>query len=548
MQYNENFTLIAKTLQGLEEVLAKELTALGAENVEIGKRMVSFTGDKRMMYLTNFSLHTALRILKPIKQFEANNADEVYEAVKSLAWEEFLSVDKTFAVDATVHSEEFRHSMYVSYKVKDAIADYFRDKEGKRPSVSVKNPDIMLNIHINDNQCTLSLDSSGESLHRRGYRSETGEAPLNEVLAAGLIMMTGWQGDTDLIDPMCGSGTIPIEAALIAKNMAPGIFRTQGYAFERWPDFDAELMESIYNDESQEREFEHHIYAYDNNPKMVATARGNIKRAGMTRIIDIEMRDIKDFVQPAEKSVMITNPPYGERISSDNILELYATIGERLKHAFVGGQAWVLSYREECFDQIGLKPTRKIAVLNGELECSFREYEIFEGKYVHFREAGEELDKNKDENSDEKPKKRFNKDKWLTPEEHRLAELERYEKAEAKRKRIEEEKLHPELKAEHERQFHKENDKKSFGDKKPFKKDGERKPFRKDGERKPFRKDGDGKPFRKDGEHKPFKKDGESKPFRKDGGKKSFDKKGSGKPRKESYPERKKREQKEKGE
>ncbi|MGX8682449.1 MAG: THUMP domain-containing protein [Bacteroidales bacterium] len=548
MQYNENFTLIAKTFQGLEEVLAKELTALGAENVEIGKRMVSFTGDKRMMYLTNFSLHTALRILKPIKQFEANNADEVYEAVKSLAWEEFLSVDKTFAVDATVHSEEFRHSMYVSYKVKDAIADYFRDKEGKRPSVSVKNPDIMLNIHINDNQCTLSLDSSGESLHRRGYRSETGEAPLNEVLAAGLIMMTGWQGDTDLIDPMCGSGTIPIEAALIAKNMAPGIFRTQGYAFERWPDFDAELMESIYNDESQEREFEHHIYAYDNNPKMVATARGNIKRAGMTRIIDIEMRDIKDFVQPAEKSVMITNPPYGERISSDNILELYATIGERLKHAFVGGQAWVLSYREECFDQIGLKPTRKIAVLNGELECSFREYEIFEGKYVHFREAGEELDKNKDENSDEKPKKRFNKDKWLTPEEHRLAELERYEKAEAKRKRIEEEKLHPELKAEHERQFHKENDKKSFGDKKPFKKDGEGKSFRKDGERKSFRKDGDGKPFRKDGERKPFKKDGDSKPFRKDGGKKSFDKKGSGKPRKESYPERKKREQKEKGE
>lgn len=548
MQYNENFTLIAKTFQGLEEVLAKELTALGAENVEIGKRMVSFTGDKRIMYLTNFSLHTALRILKPIKQFEANNADEVYEAVKSLAWEEFLSVDKTFAVDATVHSEEFRHSMYVSYKVKDAIADYFRDKEGKRPSVSVKNPDIMLNIHINDNQCTLSLDSSGESLHRRGYRSETGEAPLNEVLAAGLIMMTGWQGDTDLIDPMCGSGTIPIEAALIAKNMAPGIFRTQGYAFERWPDFDAELMESIYNDESQEREFEHHIYAYDNNPKMVATARGNIKRAGMTRIIDIEMRDIKDFVQPAEKSVMITNPPYGERISSDNILELYATIGERLKHAFVGGQAWVLSYREECFDQIGLKPTRKIAVLNGELECSFREYEIFEGKYVHFREAGEELDKNKDENSDEKPKKRFNKDKWLTPEEHRLAELERYEKAEAKRKRIEEEKLHPELKAEHERQFHKENDKKSFGDKKPFKKDCEGKSFRKDGERKSFRKDGDGKPFRKDGERKPFKKDGDSKPFRKDGGKKSFDKKGSGKPRKESYPERKKREQKEKGE
>ena len=230
MQYNENFTLIAKTFQGLEEILAKELTTLGAENVEIGKRMVSFTADKRMMYLANFSLHTALRILKPIKQFEANNADEVYEAVKDIEWDNYLSVGQTFAVDATVHSEQFRHSMYVSYKVKDAIADYFRDKEGKRPSVSVKNPDILLNIHINDNQCTVSLDSSGVSLHRRGYRAETGDAPLNEVLAAGLIMMTGWQGETDLIDPMCGSGTIPIEAALIAKNMAPGIFRTQGYA------------------------------------------------------------------------------------------------------------------------------------------------------------------------------------------------------------------------------------------------------------------------------------------------------------------------------
>ena len=232
MQYNENFTLIAKTFQGLEEVLAKELTVLGAENVEIGKRMVSFTGDKRMMYLANFSLHTALRILKPIKHFEANTADEVYEAVKDLEWGNFLSIGQTFAVDATVHSEHFRHSMYVSYKVKDAIADYFRDKEGKRPSVSVKNPDIVLNIHINDNQCTLSLDSSGDSLHIRGYRSETGKAPLNEVLAAGLIMMTGWQGESDFIDPMCGSGTLPIEAALIAKNMAPGIFRTQGYAFE----------------------------------------------------------------------------------------------------------------------------------------------------------------------------------------------------------------------------------------------------------------------------------------------------------------------------
>ena len=540
--------MIAKTFQGLEEILAKELTSLGAENVEIGKRMVSFTGDKRMLYLTNFALHTALRILKPIKQFEAKNADEVYEEVKSIPWEEYLSVNQTFAVDANVHSEEFRHSMYASYKVKDAIADYFREKEDKRPSVHVKNPDITLNIHINDTQCTLSLDSSGESLHRRGYRADTGDAPLNEVLAAGMIMMTGWNGETDLIDPMCGSGTIPIEAALIAKNMAPGIFRTLGYAFEKWPDFEPELLESIYNDESQEREFEHHIYAYDNNPKAVAKARGNIKRAGMTHTIDIEMRDIKDFVQPAMPATIITNPPYGERLSSDNLLELYATIGERLKHAFVGGKAWILSYHEDCFDQIGLKPTVKLPVLNGDLECSFRQYEIFEGKYVKFRQQGEELSKNKEEQNDEKPKKRVSHEKWLNPVDHRRAELERYEKAEAKKKRLEEEKLHPELKAIHQAFYGRNND----DDDRPQRRDGDR-PQRRDGDRpqrgdgdKP-RRDGDRKPYRKDGEGKSFRKDGNRKPYRKDGDRRN-DRKGNGKPRKESYPERKRREMKDKDE
>jgi putative N6-adenine-specific DNA methylase len=243
------------------------------------------------------------------------------------------------------------------------------------------------------------------------------------------------------------------------------------------------------------------------------------------------MRDIKDFVQPEEKSVMITNPPYGERISSDNILELYTTIGERLKHAFVGGQAWILSYRDECFDQIGLKPTLKIPVLNGDLECSFREYEIFEGKYIQFRETGEGLSKNKEKSTEEKPKKRVSHTKWLSPEEHRLAELERYEKAEAKKKRLEEERLHPELKEKREKNFRKEGEK-------SFRKDSERKKF---GEKKSY---GDKKPFRKDDERKSFRKDGD-RPFRKqDSEKKSFDKKGTGKPRKESYPERKKREMK----
>ena len=268
----EEFELVAKTFHGLEEVLAKELTELGASNIEIGNRMVAFTGDKALMYKANFCLRTAIRILKPIKHFKANTADEVYENIKSIAWENYLDNTKSFAVDAVVFSNEFRHSKFVAYKVKDAIVDYFRDKTGERPSVRINNPDVLLNIHIAEDRCTLSLDSSGESLHRRGYRQEAVEAPLNEVLAAGMILMTGWKGECDLIDPMCGSGTIPIEAALIARNIAPGVFRKE-FAFEKWVDFDQDLFDSIYNDDSAEREFNHRIYGYDNNPKANEIAR-----------------------------------------------------------------------------------------------------------------------------------------------------------------------------------------------------------------------------------------------------------------------------------
>lgn len=274
----QSFEMITKTFQGLEEVLAQELTALGANEIEIGRRMVSFSGDKEMMYKANFCLRTAIRILKPIKHFTAKDADEVYEQIKAIRWEDYLDTDKTFAVDAVVFSEEFRHSKFVSYKVKDAIVDYFREKTGERPGVRVNKPDVLLNIHIAETKCTLSLDSSGESLHRRGYRQEAVEAPLNEVLAAGMILMTGWRGECDLIDPMCGSGTIPIEAALIARNIAPGVFRKE-FAFEKWVDFDQELFDTIYNDDSQEREFTHKIYGYDNSPKANEIATHNIKAA-----------------------------------------------------------------------------------------------------------------------------------------------------------------------------------------------------------------------------------------------------------------------------
>ncbi|EGC85164.1 THUMP domain protein [Prevotella denticola CRIS 18C-A] len=405
----QEFELIAKTFMGLEQVLAKELTQLGANNVQIGRRMVSFTGDKEMMYRANFQLHTAIRVLKPIAHFKAKSAEDMYEEVKKIDWSKYILSGKTFSVDSVVYSEEFTNSRFVTYKVKDAIVDQFRERVGTRPNISVSNPDICLNIHVAEDDATLSLDSSGESLHRRGYRQESVEAPLNEVLAAGMILMTGWTGETDFIDPMCGSGTLPVEAALIARNISPGVFRKE-FAFEKWPDFDQELFDMIYNDDSQEREFTHHIYGYDTDMKAVNTARMNVAAAGLSRDVTIGQLDFKDFTQPKEKSIMVMNPPYGERISTPNLLGTYKMIGERLKHQFIGNEAWILSYREECFRQIGLKPSIKIPVYNGSLECEFRRYQMFDGKMSSFRHEGGVV-KTEDEKREMAQKHRFKKER-----------------------------------------------------------------------------------------------------------------------------------------
>lgn len=405
----QEFELIAKTFMGLETVLAKELTQLGANNVQIGRRMVSFTGNKEMMYRANFQLHTAIRILKPIAHFKARSADDMYEEVRKIDWSQYIEKGKTFSVDSVVYSEEFRNSRFVTYKVKDAIVDQFREKTGERPNISVSNPDIRLNIHVAEADATLSLDSSGESLHRRGYRQESVEAPLNEVLAAGMILMSGWNGETDFIDPMCGSGTLLVEAALIARNINPGVFRKE-FAFEKWADFDQELFDNIYNDDTREREFEHHIYGYDIDMKAVNTARLNVKAAGLTKDITIDLQDFKNFKKPAEKAVMITNPPYGERISTPNLLGTYKMIGEKLKHEFTGNEAWILSYREECFEQIGLKPSIKVPVYNGSLECEFRKYAMFSGKMKEFRAEGG-IVKTEEEKREMAQKHRFKKNR-----------------------------------------------------------------------------------------------------------------------------------------
>ena len=421
----QTFEIIAKTFMGLEPVLAKELTRLGANDVQIGRRMVSFKGNKELLYRANFQLHTAIKILKPIRHFKARSADDVYEEIRKIDWTDYLGNDKTFAVDAVVFSEEFRHSKFVSYKVKDAIVDQFREKTGNRPNISVANPDIRLNIHVAEDRCTLSLDSSGESLHRRGYRQESVEAPLNEVLAAGIILLSGWQGDTDFIDPMCGSGTLLIEAALIAHNMAPGLFRKE-YAFEKWPDYDAELFDRIYNDcEEHEQDVKCHFYGYDIDMKAVNTARRNVQAAGLSSSITIEQQDFKDFKQPEEKSIIITNPPYGERISTPDLLGTYRMIGERLKHEFTGNDAWILSYREECFDQIGLKPSIKIPLYNGSLECEYRKYQMFDGKMKVFRSEGGAV-KTDEEKRQMAEKHRFKKNREF---KQRLEEQEENEEA-----------------------------------------------------------------------------------------------------------------------
>ena len=384
--------MIAKTFQGLEEVLAKELTELGANDIQMGRRMVSFTGDKTLMYKANFCLRTAIRILKPVFRFKASDADEIYEKLKTFDWDSYMNADTSFAVDSVVYSDEFKHSKFVAYRVKDAVADYFRERDGRRPSVQVTNPDLLFHIHIAQEDCTLSIDSSGESLHKRGYRQESVGAPLNEILAAGMILLSGWNGESDFVDPMCGSGTLPIEADLIARNMAPGLFRKE-FAFEKWDDFDQELFDEIYNDDSAERDFTHHIYGYDKEWKAVNIAKANVKAAGLMKDISIEHRAMEEFEQPTEKAIMITNPPYGERLKPDDLLELYQTIGSKLKENFQGNDAWIISYKEECFNKIGLKPSVIIPVFNGALPCEIRKYELFSGKYSDFRGGGGLLDK-----------------------------------------------------------------------------------------------------------------------------------------------------------
>lgn len=374
--------MLAKTFKGLEQVLATELVQLGANNVQVERRAVSFTGDKRMLYTANMCLRTASRVLVPILSFKAQKADDIYEQVKVLDWSQYMTVKTTFQIDATVYSDYFRHSQFVTYRVKDAIVDYWMEHENQRPSVKLEGADLYLNVHIAGDRVTLSLDSSGESLHKRGYRVANTQAPINEALAAGMLLLAGWKGQSDFYDPMCGSGTLLIEAALIARNIAPGVYR-QGFAFEKWADFDADLWDEVYNDDSREREFKHKIYGSDAGFYAVQAATKNIQSASLQRDIEVKQIRVEELRLAdtnTEGALVMINPPYGERLSQDkNVLRLYQDMGTALKHQFSGATAWVISSNEEALKCIGLRPAKKIHLVNGDLDCLFNKYELFKG-------------------------------------------------------------------------------------------------------------------------------------------------------------------------
>ncbi|MDY6801437.1 MAG: THUMP domain-containing protein [Bacteroidota bacterium] len=379
MKEEQKFKMFAKTFQGLEEVLKKELIQLGASKVCIGKRGVEFYGDKTLLYKANFHLRTALKILKPILEFKAQHEIELYDAVQSISWDTIFDVHQTFAVDSVVYSQHFSHSKYVALKVKDAIVDQFRKKYKKRPYVETESPDVQINIHISDNICTLSLDSSGESLHKRGYRIKATKAPLNEVLAAGMILLSGWDCKSNFIDPLCGSGTLLIEAAMIAYGIPPGIYR-QKFGFESWKDFDGELLEEIYEKETETKIFRYKIIGSDISEIAIRIARENISNAALKRKIDLNITPIENYTPPEnEKGTIVTNPPYGERLKRINIHDFYSTLGNLFKDKYQGYSIWLLSSNLNAIKYIGLKPSKKITLYNGPLECKFLEYDIYQG-------------------------------------------------------------------------------------------------------------------------------------------------------------------------
>jgi putative N6-adenine-specific DNA methylase len=374
------YKIVIKTLFGLEPVLSEELKELGYADHEVHNRAISLKGELKDVYFLNLHLRTAISILLEYHKFTINNDSELYHKLKKVDWTEIFDLDKTFSIRGAVNSKFYSHSQFPMLVCKDAIVDTFMKKYDDRPNVDTKTPDLVFDLHIRDKDVTVSLNSSGVPLYQRGYRSKTGIAPINEVLAAGMILMTGWRGETDLYDVFCGSGTILIEAALIANGIPSNINR-KGYAFQKWKNFDNKLWDSIYENANAKpkRDLGIKIIGSDLDAEVIQSARGNIKKLPLGRTIEFQIKSFEDFEHTSESGMLISNPPYGKRINPDSILEMYQGIGDKLKKDFNGFDCWIISSNKEVMKFIGLRPSRKIKLFNGSEECSFRKFEVYSG-------------------------------------------------------------------------------------------------------------------------------------------------------------------------
>ena len=376
----KKFPMIAKTSFGFEDILIEELKTYDASDIRKATRAVFFSGTLETMYTINLNSRISLRILKPIRTFPAANEQQLYDEVKKIDWSEFLSADDTLAVDAVTVKSNLTHSLYISLKTKDAIVDQFRDKTGKRPNVDLRFPKVRINVHLSDNIASVALDSSGDSLHKRGYRVQQGEAPLNETLAAGMVLLSGWDRNSPLSDIMCGSGTILIEAAMIARNIAPGSFRNE-FGFERWIDFDAPLWESVKQKAKsiEKAELDFQITGIDRSHQVISHARENANAAGVANEITFHEMPFEHYTPTETAQTIVTNPPYGGRLTDTDLFDLYKNIGDQLKKKYQGSVAWVLTANRDAAKYIGLHASRKIQLYNGALECRFLKFELYSG-------------------------------------------------------------------------------------------------------------------------------------------------------------------------
>lgn len=383
----DNLKIQIKTFFGLEEILAEEIRKLGGANVEVKNRAVNCEGDLGFLYKVNYSARTALKILVPLLTFKAWDENRFYDKLFAFPWDEYMTVDQTFAIDTTIYSERFNHSQFISLKMKDAIADYFNFKFRKRPSVDTQNPDVKFHLHIDRELVTISLDSSGDPLFKRGYRKEQGEAPINEVLASGMLQLAGWDGKGNFLDPMCGSGTLLIEAAMIAMDLPAQTFR-RNFGFQNWLNYDAELFNTIKEVRlNRVREFTGKIVGYDIDSDMLHASRINIEAAEMADVIEVKTKDFFDSEKELFPLLMVFNPPYDERIEINDD-EFYKKIGDTFKKNYPNTLAWLISSDLDSMKKIGLRPSRKIKLYNGKLECRFMQYEMYEGtKKIHKLES-----------------------------------------------------------------------------------------------------------------------------------------------------------------